>query len=230
MNDKGALGSGLTEGTRTFDAAAGLSALDVLGTQNDKGNGGKKILEKGTAIEPGADGIVAWGRWIDGEAKLNDAAGNGKGKIATLHYFAFAGQPSLPVIASFNSFASTAPTIASGGKLVAKGEMNSASGSVNAVFLTVIGGSATYSLSVPVPGQTFSLTGRAVQISKFGFAGISDIRSTGTGCDGGCLGTLGNGVSVNGLIGGTAGNRIGVTYGFDSRLGNVSGVIVFKRP
>lgn len=230
MNEKGELGSGLTEGTRTFDRQSGLSALDVLDPQKGpKGNGGKKILEKGVAVDPGADGIVAWGRWIDGDAKLNDSSGSGKGKVATLHYFAFAGQPALPVIASFSSFASTAPTIASGGKLVAKGEVNSASGTVNAAFLTIIGGSATYSLVVPVPGQTFSLTGRAVQISKFGFAGISDIRSTGTACDAGCPGTLGHGVSVNGLIGGSAGNRIGVTYGFDSRLGNVSGVIVFKR-
>ncbi|CAN5875718.1 hypothetical protein BH11PSE8_BH11PSE8_20630 [soil metagenome] len=229
MNDKGALGSGITEGTRTFDGKGGLSALDVLGTQNAQtGEDGKKILDKGVAVDPGADGVVAWGRWISGESKVNDASGGGKGKTATLHYFAFAGQPTLPVIGSFSSFASTAPTIASGGKLVAQGEVNSASGTVNVAFLTVTGGSATYNLVVPVPGQTFSLTGQAVQTSKFGFAGVSDIRSTGNGCDGGCTGTLGNGVSVNGQIGGTAGNRIGVTYGFDSRLGNVSGVIVFK--
>ena len=80
----------------------------------------------------------------------------------------------------------------------------------------------------PVAGQTFSLTGQAAQISTFGFAGVSDIRSTGTGCNGGCAGSLGNNISVRGLVGGSASNRVGVTYGFDSRIGNVSGVIVFR--
>lgn len=220
--DKGELGSGLTAGTRTFDTNGGLEELDVVGK-------GKKLFDKGVTVDPGADGIVAWGRWTDGESKVKDAAGKGNGKTATLHYFAFAGQPQATVIGSFSSFASTAPTVASGGTMVAVGEVNAARGAVNVAFLTATGGSAAYSLVVPVAGQSFSLTGQAVQVSTFGFSGVSDIRSTGTGCDGGCTGTLGNNVSVIGLVGGTAGNRAGLTYGFDSRIGNVSGVIVFKR-
>ena len=236
--DKGELGSGLTAGTRTFDTNGGLVELDAPGK-------GKKLFDKGVTADPGADGIVAWGRWTSGESKVTSASdqggnstgqnqgnnngGQGKGKTVTLHYFAFAGQPQATVIGSFSSFASTAPTVASGGTMVAVGEVNAARGAVNVAFLTATGGSAAYSLVVPVAGQSFSLTGQAVQVSTFGFSGVSDIRSTGTGCDGGCTGTLGNNVSVIGLVGGTAGNRAGLTYGFDSRIGNVSGVIVFKR-
>lgn len=220
--DKGEAGSGLTEGTRKFDKNSGLENLDALG------KGGKKLLEKGKTVDPGADGIVAWGRWIDGESKVKDASGDGKGKIATLHYFAFAGQPSLPVTGSFASFASTAPTATVGGNVVATGNLNAAGGTVSVAFPSASGGTASYSLTVPVAGQSFSLTGQATQFATFGFAGVSDIRSTGTGCNGGCTGSLGNDISVRGLVGGSAGNRIGLTYGFDSRIGNVSGVIVFK--
>ena len=220
---KGELGSGLTAGTRSFDEDGGLEKLDALGK-------GKKLFDKGVTVDPSADGIVAWGRWTDGESKVKDAAGAGSGKTVTLHYFAFAAQPLLSsVTGTFASFASTAPTVASGGKMVAAGELNSARGTVSFAFLTASGGSAMYSLVVPAAGQTFSLTGTAAQVSTFGFSGVSLIGSTGTGCDGGCNGTLGNNVSVIGLVGGAAGNRAGLAYGFDSRIGNVSGVIVFKR-
>jgi hypothetical protein len=221
--DKGELGSGLTTGTRVFDSDGGLRRL------NESAKDGKKILDKGETVNPGADGVIAWGRWTDGESKVNDATGNGKGKVQTLHYFALAGPAALPVAGVFTSFASTAPTIASGRQLVATGQLDSASGTVNLVFLSATGGSASYNLSVPVPGQTFTLTGRAAQTSNFGFAGVSTIVSTGSGCDGGCTGTLGSGYSVKGLVGGAQGDRLGLTYGFDSRIGNVSGVIVFKR-
>ena len=221
-------GSGLTAGTRTFDTNGGLAQLDALANGNS--NTQRELVYMGAPVDPGTDGIVTWGRWIDGYSQVKDGAGLGKGRIATLHYFAFGDQPSLPVIGAFSSFASTAPTVASGGTIVSVGELNAARGAVNVAFLTASGGSASYSLVVPVSGQSFSLTGLASQVSTFGFAGVSDIRSSGSGCDGGCTGTLGNNnVSVIGLVGGAASNRVGVTYGFDSRIGNVSGVIVFKR-
>lgn len=216
-------GSGLSTGTRKFDKKGGLENLDAVA-----GKGGKNVLQGGVTVDPGADGIVAWGRWIKGTSNVNDASGSGMGDIATLHYFAFVGQPSLPVMGSFTSFASTAPTVMSDGDISAVGKLNAAGGNITVNFPGASGGTATYNLVVPVAGQSFSLTGSANQISNFGFAGVSDIRSTGTGCDRGCTGSLGNNNSVQGLVGGSAGNRVGVTYGFDSRIGNVSGVIVFR--
>lgn len=220
--DKGALGAGLTQGTMTFDGTGGLQELDVTGK-------GQPILHKGTAIDAGADGTVAWGRWVDGQSKVDGTTGTGKGNIASLHYFAFLGSPTLPVLGAFSSFASTAPTVTSAGTLVATGTANSATGSLNVAFLTAVGGTASYKLSVPVAGQTFSLSGLAVQTSAYGFSGVSAITSSGLGCTGGCVGTLGNNVSVIGLVGGSLGNRAGISYGFDSQLGNIAGVIVFKR-
>ncbi|WP_378235149.1 FecR family protein [Aquincola agrisoli] len=219
--DKGELGSGLTSGDRRFGPDTGLTELDEAAKH-------KKIIEKGVVADPGADGIVAWGRWIDGQSKVNDAGGKGKGNLSSLHYVAFVGQPSLPAIGSFTSFASTAPTVASGGRVVATGVANAAGGRVNIALAAPLGGTATYSLTVPVAGQTFSLTGTALQTSTFGFSGISLITSSGSGCASGCTGTLGNGVSVRGIVGGAGNSRLGVTYGFDSRLGDVTGAIVFK--
>ena len=95
-------------------------------------------------------------------------------------------------------------------------------GSEFPLWLTIV-------LTVPVAGQTFKLTGTATQTSISTFSGISTITSTGTGCQGGCTGSLGNNVSVIGQLAGAQGTSAGVLYGFDSRLGNVSGVIVFRR-
>ena len=107
---------------------------------------------------------------------------------------------------------------------------NGASGTFNASLQLQLGGKASYSLTVPVAGQTFSLVGVATQTSSSGFSGVSLISSTGAGCQGGCTGSLGNNISVIGQIAGASGTQAGVLYGFDSRIGNVSGVIIFKRP
>jgi hypothetical protein len=149
--------------------------------------------------------------------------------MSTLHYFAIAQTPTGPVTGTFSSMASTAPTVQSDGKLVTVGVVNGAGGSFNASLQLQLGGKASYSLTVPVAGQTFSLVGVATQTSASGFSGVSLISSTGSGCLGGCTGSLGNNVSVIGQIAGAAGTRAGVAYGFDSRIGNVSGVIIFKR-
>lgn len=205
-----------------FDPAGGLAELDQTGK-------GKPLFMKGTAIDTGADGIIAWGRWVDGQSKVNDASGNGKGNIASLQYFAYQASPTQAVAASFGSFASTAATVTNAGTLVATGTSNGSYGTLNINFPAASGGVATYGLTVPVAGQTFTLAGIGVQTSPYGFAGVSLISSTGSACALACTGSLGNNVSVIGLVGGAQGNRAGVTYGFNSGLGNVSGVIVFKR-
>ena len=235
--EKGELGSGLTQGKATFDTrTGGLLELENAST-------GKTIIEKGTPTDVGANGVIAWGRWIGGQSKVKSSSGNSgngnsngsggddgaKGNLATLHYFAVNATPSGAVSGRFTSFASTAPTVQSDGKLVATGTVNSATGTVTASLSLLTGGTASYSLTVPVAGQTFSLVGVGTQTSSSGFSGISLITSTGTGCLGGCTGSLGNNVSVIGQIAGAQGTQAGVAYGFNSRLGNVSGVIVFKR-
>jgi hypothetical protein len=219
--DKGAVAGGLTQGTASFDAKGALVELDNATT-------GKPLFENGVTTNVGADGVIAWGRWTGGQSTVKNSAGVGDGNLSTLHYFAVESTPVGATIGQFTSFASTAPTVQSGGTLVATGTVNGATGSFTAALLLQTGGTATYSLSVPVPGQTFSLIGVATQTSASGFSGVSLITSTGLGCLGGCTGSLGNNVSVIGQIAGKQGTEAGVTYGFDSRIGNVSGVIVFK--
>ncbi|WP_235537801.1 hypothetical protein [Pelomonas sp. Root1217] len=196
------------------------------------GSTGRKIVEKGSSTDVGASDFIAWGRWIDGRSKARDGSEDGddsKGKLATLHYFTATSTPVGATSGLFTSFASTSPTVQSNGNLVATGTVDSASGSITASLKLQGGGSANYSLTVPVAGQTFSLTGVATQTSLSGFAGVSVITSTGAACQGGCTGSLGNNISVIGQIAGSQGTQAGVVYGFNSRLGNVSGVIVFKR-
>jgi hypothetical protein len=193
---------------------------------------GKPMLEKGTPVDVGANGVIGWGRWTGGDSKVagtSNGKGAGNGDLTTLHYFAIKDLPTGPVSGTFTSFASTAPTVQADGKLVAVGAVNSATGTFNASLQLQLGGNAGYWLTVPVANQTFTLVGVATQTSASGFSGVSLITSTGTGCVGGCTGSLGNNVSVIGQIAGASGSQAGVLYGFDTRIGNVSGVIVFKR-
>nr|WP_297532344.1 hypothetical protein [uncultured Roseateles sp.] len=223
--EKGEVASGLTQASATFNPQGGLVEADNPATR-------KSMFEKGKPTDVGANGAIGWGRWIDGQSKVkggSNGQGVGNGNLATLHYFAIAATPTGPVIGAFSSFASTSPTVQSDGKVVATGAVNGATGSFNAALQLQLGGKASYSLSVPVAGQTFSLVGVATQTSASGFSGVSLISSTGTGCQGGCTGSLGNNVSVIGQIAGAAGTQAGLAYGFDSRIGNVSGVIIFKR-
>ena len=212
--------------TANFNAQNGLLEL------NDAA--GKKLIEKGTPTDVGSSSVLAWGRWIGGQSKVHDSSGSGSGvgngNLATLHYFAALSTPTGSTAGQFTSFASTSPTVVkSNGELVATGTVNSASGNFTAALFLQATGGATYLLTVPVSGQIFTLTGSAKQTSLSTFSGVSAITSTGSGCLGGCQGSLGNNVSVVGQIAGSQGTQAGVFYGFDSRLGNVSGVIVFKR-
>jgi len=222
-NVGGAIGNNLVNGKAVFDGQGGLTEL--------QDTSGKTLVENGVPTDVGSSGALSWGRWTGGRSKIpgtDGSGGSGNGNLSTLHYFTTTSTPTGPTAGLFTSFASTAPTVQSNGTLVATGTVNSATGTVTAALLITNLGTAAYSLSVPVSGQTFTLTGTATQTTLTTFSGISLITSTGTGCLLGCTGSLGNNVSVIGQVAGTTGSNIGVLYGFDSRLGNVSGVIVFK--
>lgn len=225
-NEKGNDASGRMAARARFDANGGLLELEDSAS-------GKTLFDKGTPVDAGRHDVIAWGRWIGGQSKVHGASGNGNGvgngNLATLHYFTATSTPAGATVGVFTSFGSTSPTVQSSGKLVSTGTVNSASGTFTAALLLQTTGGAKYTLTVPVPGQTFTLIGTATQTSASTFAGVSQITSTGTGCVGGCTGSLGNNVSVIGQIAGSQGTHAGVLYGFDSRLGTVSGVIVFKR-
>jgi hypothetical protein len=217
-------------GYRTYTGSA-------LAEVRERNGAGKKLLHAGTPVQAHSDGNVAWGRWTDGRYNTgpdrddddDDGPGGGKGHTRALHYFTFAGTPTLPVLRAYDAFASTAPTVTSArGQLVATGSENAATGSLRVTFPGPVGGFATFSLSVPVADQTFSLSGTAAQTGSFGFAGSATISSTGNGCSARCTGALGNGAAVRGMVGGANSARAGLLYGFNSGLGTVTGAVVFK--
>ena len=222
-DDKGKVGALQATGYRTF---AGLGLTQVQEAQDS----GKKLLDKGTPVQAHSDGNVAWGRWTSGKHSADDANGlKGDGDVDALHYFTFAGTPTLPVLKTFASFASTATTVTSNkGVLLATGAENAASGTLTVTFPGPLGGFASYNLAVPVSGQTFTLSGTALQSNVYGFAGGATIASNGNGCAAGCAGVLANGTAVQGMVGGSSSGRAGLVYGFSSGLGNVTGAMVFK--
>ncbi|RZJ12766.1 MAG: hypothetical protein EOP39_02645 [Rubrivivax sp.] len=222
-NEKGDVAYVLQQATPKFNARGEVVEL------NDTDD--KKLFEKGLPTDTGSNEAISWGRWTDGQSKVKGTGGPGvaNGNLATMHHFTVTGAPIGATTGQFTSIASTSPTVQANGKLVATGSVNGATGAFTAALTLNTTGTASYTLTVPVSGQTFTLTGVANQTSLSTFAGVSVISSTGTGCNGGCNGTLGGNVSVIGQLAGSAGTHAGVLYGFDSRLGDVSGVIIFKR-
>ncbi|APW37979.1 hypothetical protein RD110_12895 [Rhodoferax koreense] len=218
------------EGVTQGEAVAGYRQFSGSGLTEarERDGSGKKLLEKPILAEAHSDGSIAWGRWTDGK-RNTDGGGDANGDLRAMHYFTFSGTPMLPVLRSFTSFGSTATTVMSAsGQLSALGAENAAGGSLQVTFPSIAGGFATYQLSVPVAGQTFSLTGTALQTGTYGFAGPALIGSTGTACNSGCAGALGGNNAVRGMVGGAGSSRAGLVYGFTSGLGQISGAMVFK--
>jgi hypothetical protein len=223
-NKDGDTSGAVTTGYRTF---TGSGLVEV----RERDDSGKKLLEKGDVAAAHSDGSIAWGRWTDGKRDIDndDDDDDAKGDLRTLHYFSFAGTPTLPVLKSFASFGSTATTLTSArGQLLGTGAENAAGGTLQVTFPGSAGGFATFRLQVPIADQTFSLAGTAQQTGTYGFAGPAQITSSGSGCASRCTGALGSGNAVRGMVGGTGSSRAGLVYGFNSGLGTVSGAMVFK--
>jgi hypothetical protein len=182
----------------------------------------------GVSSDFGSDGIIAWGRWTGG-------LGQSGQPLSTMAYVANVSANNVTasgIVRGYASFASSAPIITSGGSIVATGAQNSVTGSLTVNFASIAGGGGTlsYALSVPVAGQTFSLTGNAAQLGTgTGFLGTtSTITSSGAGCASSCTGNIPFGDAFQGVFTGSAAERAGGIYGFNSQLGKVSGSVVFQ--
>lgn len=185
----------------------------------------------GVASDFGADGVIAWGRWGSG------SRGSPPGPLLTMNYVAALSTMGVNAVSTPNivrgyaSFASTAPIVTSGGAVVATGVPNSVSGTLNVNFANWAsgGGTLTYTLSIPVSGQTFNINGSAAQLGTgTSFLGTaSSITSTGTGCASACTGNIPFGDAIQGIITGPGATRAGANYGFTAGVGQVTGAIVF---
>ena len=216
----GVFSAGLLGGAMVFDGTGALSSFtDCCFSGNN--------FAATTIGDFGADGIIAWGRWSSG-----NRGSQGIPQLA-VHYVAVlsANAPVGPsIIGTYNVFASTAPTISSGGALIAVGSPNTVSGSINVNFPNLVsGGSLTYNLAIPVAAQIFTVNGSANQFSGTGFLGAaSTINSSGAGCTPSCVGNIPFGNAIQGVFTGAAAQRAGINYGFTSTLGQVTGAAVLK--
>ena len=217
----GAFSAGLLGSTMSFSPGGALTqGIDCCTAANN--------YTAGVSSDFGADGIIAWGRWTSG---LGQSGQN----LTTMNYIAVLTAnnvvaPTTNIVRAYTSFASTAPTVTSGGVLVATGTPNSVTGTLNVNFANLTGGgSLTYMLNIPVPGQTFTVNGLANQFGGTSFLGsTSTITSTGAGCMPSCAGIIPFGDAIQGVFTGATAQRSGANYGFSSQIGKVSGAIVFK--
>lgn len=216
----GTFSAGLIGGTLTFNAAGAL-------TQFIDGSTAGNNFTSGVAADFGADGIIAWGRWASGDR------GSPPVPQVTMSYAASLSATAVTatsIVRGYASFASTAPTVTSGGAIVATGLPNSVTGTLSVNFPTLTGGgTVSYVLNVPVAGQTFFLSGSANQFAGTGFLGTgSIIVSTGAGCTPSCTGNIPFGDAIQGFFTGASAERAGANYGFTSAVGQVSGAVVYK--
>ncbi len=218
-------GGGWLGGALTFDPSGKLTQfVDSTLSPNVSG---------GTVVDYGNDGYIAWGRWTGGTwdsyAMTNFAY---VGNLVTN-----APNPSItPITGTYNVYASTSPVAVAYSGAYTAGAPNSVTGSLTANFTGASGGTLTYSLSIPVAGETFMINGSAAQYGTVGFLGTSSsITSSGTGCASSCTGIVPSGDAIQGFFAGPNAERAGATYAFgSSTLGgpggsNVSGAVVFKK-
>ncbi|MBL8378827.1 MAG: FecR domain-containing protein [Burkholderiales bacterium] len=220
--------------------SAGVFSAGLLGGTNTFGPGGElnqftdgccaaNNFTATAVADNGADGIIAWGRWTNG------GRGSPPNPLIMVHYAANLSANAVTatsIIGTYDVYASSAPTITSGGTVVATGTSNSVTGSMNVNFPNLTsGGTLTYNLSIPVAAQTFTINGAANQFSGSAFLGsTSTITSSGAACTPSCTGNIPFGNAIQGFFTGTAAQRAGANYGFTSALGQVSGAVVMRPP
>jgi hypothetical protein len=220
-NYTAAFTSGLLGGSTSFDAQGRLLSFV---------DGSQALSFSTTAAnvaEFGADGIIAWGRWSSGVKTYYSSNYN----LTHLNYVVGLPGAAVPIVGTYNVFASTAPVAVdySTGAVLALGSSNSVTGSMTINFPGAANGNLTYNLNVPLSGQTFNLTGTATQYSTTSFLGTSStITSTGGACSGVCTGTIPYGYAIQGSVFGSGNTRVGAQYGFNSGLGTVTGAVVLR--
>jgi len=216
----GAFSAGLLGGTLTFAASGALvQSIDCCTSANN--------YTSGVSTDFGADGIIGWGRW-------NTGLGQSGQSLSTMNYIAGLNANAVTassIVGTYTAFGSTAPTVTSGGVVVATGVSNSVTGTLTVNFPSLAsGGSLAYQLGIPVAGQTFTVNGSANQFNGTAFLGsTSTITSTGAGCTQACAGNIPFGNAIQGFFTGAAAQRAGANFGFTSQVGRVSGAVVFKK-
>lgn len=189
-------------------------------------SGGSPAYDRGTAktFEPGADGgVIAWGRWADGQATLFGWGLQTLTADQGFHFLVGELPASLPrEVVAYQYLGATTPTETRSGAL---GGWSVTGGSLSADF---INGSLTGTMGLGLNRTaeqgvfSMSLSGSATQ---FGFVNTSVLKTSGTTllCTSACTG--------NGTVffAGSTASHAGLIYEFNTGAYFVQGAAAFKR-
>jgi hypothetical protein len=185
---------------------------------------------QGTAVGMLTDGIIGWGRWIDGT--FLDGMEGGTYPMQHVHYVVGTPTPLADmsalqignVTANYTLMGYTYPTAWDGSTFTFGTQPITGSLTANFGTLTVSG-----NLSVPIGANTYSTTwdlGGSPNIAGSNFYGYSyNVASTGADC-----GACSCGSSIMGFFAGANAARAGLVYEFyGTQYGDIHGAAVFKK-
>ncbi|MBX3675485.1 MAG: FecR domain-containing protein [Rhodocyclaceae bacterium] len=202
---------GNSDATFATFSGGGLSSFTAYG--------GTENVTQGAPVGMLTDGIIGWGRWIDGTY----FDGSEGGSMQHVHYVV--GMPTSPVemasltgTANFTLMGYTFPTAWDGSTFTFGTQP--ITGSLTADFG---GGTVNGSLGVPLGANTYT-TSWSGFIGGASFAGTGSVSSTGADCSCSC------GSYVVGFFAGANAGRAGLVYEFDgTQYGDIHGAAVFKK-
>jgi hypothetical protein len=195
----------------TVNAATGVSIeLDgAAALQAFEDGRGTNLLNTSTAVVDGSDGIISWGRWINGVTGGTGFYAGSDTRTSPLHWVAGLSTPSMPTgSASYGMTGATPPSCAPSCSATLNGSslfVNFDQARVDLSIDITVNGSDNYSGSVPltISGSAFSGSGSvpggcsgASLLAKGFFAGVAAARA-GLAYH---LGPAGMGQDVNGAI------------------------------
>lgn len=204
-----------------------LVVLDAAGNLVSFNEGPDVTLDKtnliGTASaqSAGNDGIIAWGRWVngttagDGRFSLQNFSGN-----SALHYLVGLAATNIPTtgVATYSMLGATQPTFT--------GNISSATLNSSSIDVNFGSTNATFHINLTVDGGTVSTKPAGLAITNFsgrlsGSASAIDIPST--------IFYSFKSLNVQGFLAGDGAVRAGMAYHFDLDSNTLNGAIAYKK-
>jgi hypothetical protein len=192
-----------------------------------EGSAGEVTITQGTPVGMLTDGIIGWGRWIDGT--FSDDCGiscpfDDAGNMQHVHYVVGMPTPAADMAAlggmvgTYSLLGYTYPTAFDGSTWTIGTQPISGSLTANFALSEVMG-----NLTVPLGANTYSSIWNG-SIYGSGFFGSGSVSTTGADCGSGCWS------SINGFFAGASAARAGLVYEFyGTQYGDIHGAATFKQ-
>jgi hypothetical protein len=200
----------------TVNSAANLNIeFDASGAlQGFEDSGGTNLLNSSTAIVDGSDGLISWGRWINGVTGGTGQFAGADTRAAPLHWVAGLSTPNMPTGSTmYNMIGATTPSCSPS----CTATLDSSS-----LFVNFDASSASLNVTLTVTGSTTDTYNGSVPLSISGTTfGGSGSLTTGV-CGSGSL-------QAKGFFAGDAAARAGLAYHLNSFFNqNVNGAAAYK--